>query len=103
MEPTLKQKVLMKEKWLKALFVLIFGLMSYVIQIAVWVIAVVQFLFLLFSGSANRRLTEFGESLSMYIYQITLFLTFSSEEKPFPFGELPKKKSEHHHHPIKND
>ena len=36
------------------------------------------------------RLVKLGQSLSTYIYQILTFLTFNSNEHPYPFGAWPK-------------
>ena len=37
----------------------------------------------------NDRLLRFGGELSDFLYQIFLYLTFNSEEKPFPFADWP--------------
>lgn len=91
---TFKQKVFVKEKWLRAFFLVLFGVIGYIVQIIVWLMAIVQFLFLLFSDEVNPQLSEFGKSLSAYLEQLASYLTFVSDEKPFPFGSWPKKKIE---------
>ena len=48
-----------------------------------------QFLWVLIRGETNAQLTGFGQSLATYTYQIVLYLTFSSEERPFPFADWP--------------
>jgi hypothetical protein len=57
--------------------------------VIVGIVALLQFLFVLFSGEQNRRLTEFGSGLSVYIYRIITYWTFNTEEKPFPFSPWP--------------
>jgi hypothetical protein len=47
----------------------------------------------LFTGATNARLREFGQSLAVFIYQIVLFVTFNSDERPFPFGPWPASES----------
>jgi len=54
------------------------------------VIAVVQFVTRLFSGQINQQLAEFGDGLAAYFRQIMGFLTFHSEDKPFPFAPWPE-------------
>jgi hypothetical protein len=49
-----------------------------------------QFVSMLVSGKINERLLELGESLGLYSYQIIRFLTYNTEEKPFPFAEWPE-------------
>jgi hypothetical protein len=53
--------------------------------------SVFQFLAKLFSGSAVAGLAEFGDNLAAYQSQVTRYLTFSSDEKPFPFAPFPNK------------
>ena len=48
-----------------------------------------QFLTLLLTGSDNKNLRNFGQSLASWIFQIMQFLTFNSNSKPFPFDDWP--------------
>ncbi len=75
--------------WVRGLYMLLFALIYSVARIVVAVVAIAQFLFVLISGETNRNLLQFGQGLSTYIYQITQFFTFNSEQKPFPFDEWP--------------
>lgn len=90
MDEEIKQRILNKAIWTRGLFMLLFVLLSGVARLVIGVVAVFQFFSVLFTGAANARLLRLGQSLSVYIYQITLFLTFNSEWKPFPFGDWPE-------------
>jgi hypothetical protein len=59
----------------------------------VWVIAVFQLISLLLTGQINQNLLPFGQGLSTFLYQVLRFLTFNTEEKPFPFSEWPGTKT----------
>ena len=50
------------------------------------VIVVFGFLWVLFTGEVNRELRGVGQSIASYIYENVRFLTFNTEERPFPFG-----------------
>ena len=52
-------------------------------------VAVFQFVVVLITGKQNGNLTTFGDGLSRFVYQIAKFLTFNTEDKPFPFSEWP--------------
>ena len=52
-------------------------------------IHVIQFLFTVFTGQVNDNLKIFGASLARYVYNCLLFVTYNSDDKPFPFGEWP--------------
>jgi len=67
------------------LFVFIYG----VAELVVAAVVIIQFLIRLFVKNTNKQLLDFGHSLSQYIYQVLLFLTFNAEKKPFPFDKWP--------------
>ncbi len=75
--------------WLRGLFMLLFALIYSVTEVIVFVVVLLQFLFVLFAGKQNIRLREFGEGLSVFIYQIVSYWTYNSEERPFPFAKWP--------------
>ncbi len=78
-----------KGTWIRGVMILLFTIFYSIAEIMVTAVVIFQFLYVLFTGERNPRLLEFGQSLSMYIYQMMQFFTFNSEEKPFPFGEWP--------------
>lgn len=75
--------------WLRGLFMLIFIFFMGLAKFVTVVVAVCQFLVLLFSAEKNNNLLKFGKSLSVYQYQIMLYLTYNSEVRPFPISEWP--------------
>ena len=50
------------------------------------VIVVLGFFYVLFNGEVNQQVRQAGQSVARYIYQIARYLTFNSDEKPFPLG-----------------
>ena len=68
------------------LFAVIFNIAEFVVVVVV----VVQFITKLFTGDVHERLQEFGDSIAQYIAEIVRYLTFHTENVPFPFGEWPK-------------
>ena len=58
------------------------------------VVVVFQFLTSLFTGKPNDRLNRFGRNLAHYFQQITVYMTFATEEKPFPFAPWPDEPHE---------
>lgn len=85
----LKSNLLSSKHWLRLLFMLLFALLFQVATVVMWVLVALQFLFSLITGQDNKNLRSFGDSLSAYIYQTLKFLTYVSEEKPFPFADWP--------------
>lgn len=88
-EPSMKERLLSTDHWLRFVFMLLFAVILSVSGYVFFVLVVVQFLWALITGESNSKLREFGCNLSLYIYQILRFLTYNSEDKPFPFSDWP--------------
>ncbi len=69
---------------------LIFMVLLGVAKFVSFVVILVQFLTVLFTAETNEKLVKFGKSLSLYQYEIMLFLTYNSEVHPYPIGEWPE-------------
>jgi hypothetical protein len=67
----------------------VFSIISGVAKLVVTLVAVFQFITLLFKGQTNETILPLGQNLSTYLYQITLFLTFKTDAMPFPFLPFP--------------
>lgn len=78
-----------RSTWIRGLFMLLFMTLFNVAAVVVGAVAVLQFAWKLIAGATNPRLLRFGEDLGRYFYQIMRFLTFNTEEKPFPFADWP--------------
>lgn len=76
--------------WMRALYMLLFSIIYGIAEIVIFAIVLFQFLIKLFTARTNARLLRLGQSLSTYVYQILLFVTFNSEKYPYPFSEWPK-------------
>ena len=76
--------------WNRGLYMLMFIFCLGVAKMVAFVVIVFQFLSVLFTGSTNQKLLLFGQSLSTYIYQGMLFLTFNCEAHPYPIGDWPE-------------
>lgn len=86
----LKEKLLIKDKWIRGLLMLLFMMIKYIISWLINIIVVFQFITILLFDRPNIKLLEFSKHLNVYLLQIVNFLTFNSEFKPFPFADWPK-------------
>ena len=80
--------------WRRGLFMLICAFLYNVAELVVVAVAILQFLFKLVTGEENTQLKLFGKGLSIFFYQTMQFLTFNSEQKPFPFSPWPSTEAE---------
>jgi hypothetical protein len=78
--------------WMRGLFMVLMALIYQLCGTLLFIVAVIQFLLALLSEGPNARLLSFGRSLASYLGQLTRFLSFASEEIPFPFSDWPEEK-----------
>lgn len=86
----LKSNLLSVDHWMRLVFMILFSVILYVAGIVMSILVVVQFLFALITGNANPNLRQLGDSLSQFIYAALRFLTYNTDDKPFPFADWPK-------------
>ena len=75
-----------KATWTRFLFMVICSVLVWLASIVGAVVVVLGFLMVLFTGEVNRELREVGQSLATYIYENIRYLTFNTDDRPFPFG-----------------
>ena len=75
--------------WLRGLLMLLMAMIYQVCGTLLFFVTVIQFIITLFSGAANARLQTFGRSLGNFLRLIVNFLSFASEDLPFPFDDWP--------------
>jgi hypothetical protein len=85
----LKEHVKSRATWLRLLYMVIFLFFAWVASFVFMVVILVLFLWQLFSGKPNEQLRDFGDNFSTWGYQVLRFMTFNSEELPFPFDAWP--------------
>lgn len=84
-----KQNLKNSTTWKRILYMFLFVIAYVVAEFVITAVVVVQVLFKLFTGSLNKRLLVLGKQTSKYIYDILRFLTFDSEDMPFPLTNWP--------------
>jgi len=89
MDEDIKKNLKDRSSWLRGVFILLFVLFYNIAEIVLMAIVVVQFGFKIVTGEINDKLLGFSKTLSLYIYEIFQFITFDSDEMPFPFNDWP--------------
>jgi hypothetical protein len=80
--------------WKRGLAMLLFSFLAGFGRFIISLIALFQFVSLLFTEQPNQPLVKFGHSLNNYLYQINQFLTVNTERYPFPFADWPTSSEE---------
>ena len=82
----LEQNLKSRATWLRLMFMLVSILLLAVTSLVGTLVVVLGFVWLLFTGEVNRQLQQVGQSIAAYVYEIIRYLTFNTDEKPFPMG-----------------
>lgn len=82
---SLETNIKSKATWLRLVFMLVFVALYFVSRFVLSAVVILQFFWLLFSGTINEQLRALGQSLAGYSYEIVRFLTFNTNVRPFPF------------------
>lgn len=75
--------------WVRVLLMILMAMAFHLAATLLGVLALVQLLLSIIASGPNERLQHFGRGLGQYLRQITEFLSFASEEAPFPFSDWP--------------
>ena len=92
MSGNIKENVTRGSIWLRLVWMIVLGFAFNVAQVVTVAIVVFQFLSSLFTGKTNTNLSRFSGHLADYFQQIVMFMTFVTEEKPFPFSAWTEAK-----------
>lgn len=88
----LKKNIKDGNVWKRLLFMILFSILYSAAEMVLVVVVLYQFLSLLFTGNKNDKVLSFGAQISTYAYQVFTYLTFNTEDKPFPMGDWPTDK-----------
>lgn len=76
--------------WQRLLAMVVLGMGFGVAQSIMFLIALFQFIWTFAGKEPNEELLDFSKSLTKWIVQTSEFLTFISEDRPFPWAKWPE-------------
>ena len=76
-----------KSTWLRLVFMIGYCFLAWLAGMVGTIVIIFGFLWVLFTGDVNRQLAQVGQAIASYIYEIVRYLTYNTDDKPFPFGE----------------
>lgn len=79
-----------ESRWLRLVFMILFGVVAYLAAFLVMLITFVQAVHGFIMGEPNERLLKFSAGVNRFIFQIAGFLTYNSDIKPYPFSDWPQ-------------
>ena len=82
----IEEHIKSRSTWTRFVFMLLSYILVSLAGMVGSVVIVLGFLMVLFTGQVNRELKSVGQSIAAYIYENVRYLTFNTDERPFPFG-----------------
>ncbi len=82
------------ETFSRVFYTILFGIIGW---ITVWVfccVVLIQFGFLLITGKVNNNLKEFNKEIGLFLFDMIKYLSFQTNQKPFPFRDWPYDEAE---------
>lgn len=90
MSEDLKQNLSNENTWLRLLFMILFAVVLALSDLLLAAVVILQFGFVLFGGERNRQLLDFGADLARFRYHTVRYLTYNTDERPWPFAPWPE-------------
>lgn len=78
------------ETWARGAFIVLFVLVLWFVRILLVLLAALQFGAMLITGRPVALALPFGRSLSSYVQEIALFVTYNSDRRPWPWSTWPE-------------
>jgi len=82
----LEENLKSKATWTRLLFMVISYILVSIASFVGTFVIVFGFLWLLITGEVNRQIRQVGQSIAAYVYEIIRYLTFNTDQRPFPLG-----------------
>lgn len=82
----LEENLKSRATWTRLLFIVLCFIQVWLAGLVGTVVIALGFLMVLFTGEVNRELRGIGQSIASYVYENVRYMTFNSDDRPFPFG-----------------
>lgn len=74
-----------RSTWKRFLFMIVVAVLFWLGVIVGLMVILLQFLWVLFTGRTKKEFSAVGRQLAEYSKEIVLYLSFNTDERPFPF------------------
>ncbi len=86
----IRTSLLSRKTWLRIAYMALFLLLLILARSVLLLLILIQTGIVVTSGTDNEKLRELGQSLSKWVFQTLMFVTFNSEKKSYPFDDWPE-------------
>ena len=86
----IRTSLLSRKTWIRIAYMALFLLLLILARSVLLLLILIQTGIVVTSGTDNDKLRELGQSLSKWVFQTLMFVTFNSEKKSYPFDDWPE-------------
>jgi len=79
-----------REAWFRIIVLIVSGIILSVWSYLILVLGIVNFFIAIFSGKRNKEIAEFSEYWNTETYKFYRYVTFVTNQRPFPFSSMEK-------------
>ncbi len=79
-----------KEAWFRILVLIVTGIILGVWKALIGILALINWVIVVFTGKRNRGLAGFCEYWNTEMYKFIRYMTFVSNKRPFPFSKMER-------------
>jgi len=73
----------------RILYMIVYAFVFFIFGSVLSIAAILQLVLVLLGRGPNPAITRFGAGLARYSAQVVAFMTFASDQPPFPFSDWP--------------
>lgn len=85
-ERPIEENIKSRSTWLRLVFMIVLYILGSVASFVGSFVVLLGFFWVLFTGKTNRQLQDAGQVIASYLYEIIRYLTYNTDDRPFPFG-----------------
>ena len=75
--------------WRRVLYMVGYSFIAYFVLLALFIVAITQALYTLATGHRSDEVGALARNLTVYLTELAAFVSWASDEKPFPAGKFP--------------
>ncbi|MFQ5533343.1 MAG: DUF4389 domain-containing protein [Sphingomonadales bacterium] len=79
--------------WLRILPLIFFGIIAWLMLIASYFMAAVQFIVVIVTDEPNAQLRDFAARIGSFVHELIDYLLYRTDQMPFPFAPFPDGES----------
>ena len=89
MKEEMRENLIDEGIWMRGVFMVLFLIAYNIVESLILLVALFQFVAVLFTGRVNETVLRLGNNLSFFALETFQYLTFNSNLRPFPFSPWP--------------